>query len=98
MGFSEKVVQLKLTGAIVIDGVIARAGTLVEMVESEAKDLLRRGKAELHAILGDDDADDAATQNAAAQAAADEATASQDDAGTTPPPNVLSSRAPRKGK
>lgn len=54
MGFSEKVVTLKLTGAVVIEGAIARAGTLVEMVEAEAKDLLRRGKAELHGVLGDE--------------------------------------------
>lgn len=53
MNFSEKVVTLKLTGAVSIEGVIAKAGTLVEMVEAEAKDLLRRGKAELHSVLGD---------------------------------------------
>ena len=94
---SERIVQLKLTGAVVIDGLIVRAGSLVEMVEAEARDLLRRGKAELHAIL-DDDADDADANAAAAQAAAE---AVQDDAppsGTEPPPNVLSSRAPRKAK
>lgn len=77
---SEQIVQLKLTGAVVIDGIIARAGTIVEMVESEARDLLRRGKAEIHAILGDegDDSDPNAgagdaSQEAAAQAAADAA-------------------------
>lgn len=43
----QKSVVLKLTGAIALDGQIARAGSLVEMSESEAKDLLRRGKAEL---------------------------------------------------
>ena len=76
MSFSEKVVTLKLTGAVAIDGVIARAGTLVEMVESEAKDLLRRGKAIIHAAaeeVAEATADDEAAQAAAAQAAADEA-------------------------
>lgn len=47
MAFSVKTAILKLTAAIVIDGTIVRAGTLVEMAEGEAKDLLRRGKAEL---------------------------------------------------
>jgi hypothetical protein len=94
MRFSERVVQLRLTGAIVFEGAIARAGTIVEMVESEAKDLLRRGKAELHSVLGDDDADDADTNAAAAQASAD-ATAQ----GTTElPPNALPSRAKPKAK
>jgi hypothetical protein len=100
---SEKIVQLKLTGAVVIDGIIARAGTIVEMVEVEARDLLRRGKAELHAILGDDDNDaaDADANAAAAQAAAAAATSEAPPpapAATEPPPNVLSSRAPRRGK
>ncbi|KVE35260.1 hypothetical protein [Burkholderia sp. TSV86] len=75
---SERIVQLRLTGAIVIDGVIARAGTLVELVEGEAKDLLRRGKAELHALPDDaGPVDDEAANATAAQAAADVV---QDDA------------------
>lgn len=101
MSFSEKVVTLKLTGAVVIEGVIARAGTLVEMVEAEAKDLLRRGKAVIHAAaeeVADATADDEAAQAAAAQAAADETAANQGEGATDLPPNVLSSRAPRKAK
>lgn len=69
---TESIVQLKLTAAIVVEGAIVRAGSLVEMVESEAKDLLRRGKAELHAVIeaieGDDDANGEAAK-AAAEAA-----------------------------
>lgn len=38
-------ITLKLTAAIVIGGVLCRPGALVEVTESEAKDLLRRGKA-----------------------------------------------------
>ncbi|MDT9105824.1 hypothetical protein RSW49_23065, partial [Escherichia coli] len=72
MGFSEKFVTLKLTAAIVVDGAIVTAGNLVEMVESEAKDLLRRGKAVLHGEPIDDaPADDADASAAAAQAAAE---------------------------
>lgn len=73
MGIADKIVTLKLTAATVIDGALQRAGTLLEMVEDEAKELLRRGKAELHAIEDaiEGKTDDAATQAAAAQAAAD---------------------------
>lgn len=35
---------LKLTGAVAIDGQISRAGSLVEVSEPEAKNLLARGK------------------------------------------------------
>lgn len=38
-------VTLKLTAAIVVAGQVLRPGSLVEVTESEAKDLLRRGKA-----------------------------------------------------
>lgn len=38
---------LKLTSAIVVDGEIVRAGSLVELAEHEAKNLLSRGKATL---------------------------------------------------
>lgn len=51
MSFGEKLVTLRMTAAVVIDGQIVKAKQLVEMVESEAKDLLRRGKAELHAVV-----------------------------------------------
>lgn len=40
-------VYLKLTSAVVFDGLIHKAGAVVEMLEHEAKDLLRRGKAVL---------------------------------------------------
>lgn len=43
-----KSVLLKLTSAIVISGVIAKAGEVVEVTEHEAKNLLARGKGELH--------------------------------------------------
>lgn len=38
---------LKLTSALVISGVVCRAGELVEVSELEAKNFLARGKAEL---------------------------------------------------
>lgn len=38
---------LKLTSAIVVDGGIVKAGQLVELSETEAKNLLARGKAVL---------------------------------------------------
>lgn len=40
-------VAVKLTSAIGIAGVLVRAGEVIEVSESAAKDLLRRGKAEL---------------------------------------------------
>lgn len=39
---------LKLTSAIAVDGEVMKAGSLVEVSEIEAKNLLSRGKAELH--------------------------------------------------
>jgi len=43
-----KSVLLKLTSAIAINGSIAKAGEVVEVTELEAKNLLSRGKGELH--------------------------------------------------
>lgn len=42
-----KTLILRLTSAIALAGVVIRAGELVEVTVAEAKDLLRRGKAEL---------------------------------------------------
>ena len=72
---SLKTFVLKLTGAVVVEGTILRAGSLVELVESEAKALLARGKAVLS------DADDGValkvkTDAANATAVADRAAAS----------------------
>lgn len=39
---------LKLTSAIAVDGEVMKAGSLVEVSAIEAKNLLGRGKAELH--------------------------------------------------
>lgn len=50
---SVKTVILKLTGAVLIDGIIMRAGAKVELIESEAKALLQRGKAVLHEVEED---------------------------------------------
>lgn len=93
MGITEKLITLKITSAVALDGVIIKAGQLVEMVESEAKDLLRRGKAELHAIMEDaglEAADDAAAALASAEAiqgeqqdAESEQEAAADDAAKT---------------
>lgn len=41
---------LKLTSAVAIDGQISRAGSLIEVSEAEAKNLLHRGKAVLATI------------------------------------------------
>lgn len=42
-----KTLILRLTSAIALAGAVIRAGELVEVTVAEAKDLLRRGKAEL---------------------------------------------------
>ncbi|HEV2606447.1 MAG TPA: hypothetical protein VGT79_00550 [Xanthomonadaceae bacterium] len=69
--------MLKLTSAVVVDGEILKAGTLVELVESEAKALLSRGKAVLAEIEDDlglgkgDKAGEVDAQKAAANALAD---------------------------
>lgn len=43
-----KSIVLLLTSAIVIDGDVMKKGSLVEVSESEAKNLLQRGKAVIH--------------------------------------------------
>lgn len=43
-----KSIVLKLTSAIVVDGEVMKADSLVEVSESEAKNLLHRGKAVIH--------------------------------------------------
>lgn len=48
-----KTFVLKLTSAIAVDGVVLKAGELVELVEAEAKSLLARGKAVLATIEDD---------------------------------------------
>lgn len=81
-------VILMLTSAIAIAGEVMRAGSLVEVTEDEARDLLHRGKGELRgadpefagAITPDGDALtaadlDAANTQAAAEAAPDAAEA-----------------------
>lgn len=40
--------QLKLTSAIAHEGAIKKKGSIIEVDEQLARDLLRRGKAELH--------------------------------------------------
>ncbi len=55
-----KTYVLKLTSALVIDGVVCRAGEMVEVGELEAKNFLARGKAELATV--EDGADEAQTE------------------------------------
>lgn len=103
MNFSEKVVTLKLTGAVSIEGAIAKAGTLVEMVEAEAKDLLRRGKAVIHAVAEEvaaetADADQTAAARAAVQAAADAANAAASDAAIEAAKAAKATKAPNTGR
>lgn len=52
---------LKLTSAVAVDGLILRAGSLVERPEAEAKNLLGRGKAVL--ATSDDDSGEANGSN-----------------------------------
>jgi ribosomal protein L9 len=65
-------VTLKLTSAIALDGKIFRPGTLVEVTDNEAKNLLQRGKAVL-ATEADMPADESDESDAAAEAAEREA-------------------------
>lgn len=72
---TDKTVVLKLTAAIVVDGSIVRAGSLVEVMQDEAKDLLRRGKAVLAAEPAEqhDEGGETEDHQAAAAAAAEAA-------------------------
>lgn len=54
---SQKTFLLLLTSALVIDGVICKAGDTVEVSEAEAKNFLHRGKAEL-AYTGEEETED----------------------------------------
>jgi len=70
-----KTYTLKLTSALAIGGDILRPGALIEVVETDAKDYLRRGKAvvaEIEDALGFASKTQAAAE-AADKAAADEA-------------------------
>lgn len=51
--------RLKLTRAMVVEGNVVRAGTEVTLDEATAKDFLRRGKAELVAVIDQTEAADA---------------------------------------
>jgi len=50
-----KQIEIKLTSAVVIDGVIASPGKRVTVEEAIAKNLMQRGKAELSTVTGDDE-------------------------------------------
>lgn len=64
MNANPKTFFLKLTHCLGIAGEICKPGTIVELLEHEAKDLLNRGKAELAT------ADDAGSANASGDAVA----------------------------
>lgn len=53
-----KTATIKLTAAIVVDGKIAKAGSIIEAPEDHAKALILRGKAEL-ATAADEPTDEA---------------------------------------
>lgn len=98
---SLKTAVLKLTGAVLIDGVIMRAGQKVELIESEAKALLQRGKAVLHEVEEDVEqlvkgGKPAPTPSNAPAAAAPAAPAapSSNGAGTEPPAPAAAGGAP----
>ncbi|WP_441228010.1 hypothetical protein AB7813_08370 [Tardiphaga sp. 20_F10_N6_6] len=82
----QELFKLKLTAAVVLGGLVHRAGALVEVVEATAKDLLRRGKAVLHEVEADlgmsESDDDSAPPAPAEPAPAPEVAA---PAATTPP-------------
>jgi hypothetical protein len=52
-----KMATIKLTAAIAIGGEIVRAGTVIDIGEDAAKDLLRRGKAEVATADDEPEAD-----------------------------------------
>ena len=58
-----KSIVLLLTSAIVIDGDVMKKGSLVEVSEAEAKNLLHRGKATLHDEQPVDESVDLSTMN-----------------------------------
>lgn len=58
-----KSIVLLLTSAIVIDGDVMKKGSLVEVSESEAKNLLHRGKATIHDEQPGDESVDLSTLN-----------------------------------
>jgi hypothetical protein len=66
-------VHLKLTSAIAIGGNIFKPGTIVEVSDSDARDLLNRGKAEV--ATADDVAQEADTADTADAADAADAAA-----------------------
>lgn len=93
-----KTVILKLTSAIVVAGQVIRPGNLVEVTESEARDLLHRGKATVATQEDADAAEPAAVTDAddaplnPAVEAANEAVAPKGDAEPAPAPK------PKRGK
>lgn len=56
-----KTATIKLTAAIVVDGKIAKAGTIIDAPEDAAKGLILRGKAEL-ATAADEPAEEVETE------------------------------------
>lgn len=79
---------LKLTHAIVVAGEVITPGNLIDVVESEAKDLLRRGKA----VLADEND---APRAASTEEAADETESAAEGEGNTPP--AVEPQKPAKG-
>lgn len=76
IGEELKSVFLKVSSAFTVDGVIAKAGEIVEVLEDDAKSLLNRGKAvlaEAEDMLGLGDNDDAQDDAAGAGTPADAA-------------------------
>lgn len=51
MSIEQTLYQLKITSAVVVGGVIKKAGEVVELAEREARDLLRREKAIVHTVV-----------------------------------------------
>lgn len=45
-----KLFPLKISSAVALNGVIHKAGSIVSVAEPVAKDLLRRGRAVVHAV------------------------------------------------
>ncbi|MGO4521122.1 hypothetical protein AB4076_10955 [Dyella sp. 2RAF44] len=79
---------LKLTHAIVVAGEVITPGNLIDMVEHEAKDLLRRGKA----VIADESD---APRTASTEETADAAESDAEGEGNTPP--AVEPQKPVKG-
>jgi hypothetical protein len=91
-----KSVFLKLTAAIVIAGEIAKAGEIVEVSSTEAKDLLNRKKAELATEADMPQGSQDGTQGDESASADAQASTAPEKAPKTPENETAPARSKRK--